>query len=170
MWKVNDKRRTKHDGKSSHGLWPGELKTNENVVQNGTWNPRLCVQNHVMFLPEWLPKQHAFRQSIKKQQKRWNATWNKCEDLCTELYPVCAWGMEFFIFDINQRFPAVCNRSHGRKLLSITTQLHCGGHLVGRAWLPDTILEKDHRMTIPSKFVSNWATGSRQDCFYVNFP
>jgi hypothetical protein len=25
-------------------------------------------------------------------------------------------------------------------------------------------------MTIPSKFGSNWATGSRQDGFYVNFP
>jgi hypothetical protein len=24
--------------------------------------------------------------------------------------------------------------------------------------------------TIPSKFGSNWATGSRQDGFYVNFP
>jgi hypothetical protein len=35
---------------------------------------------------------------------------------------------------------------------------------------PDTILEKDHPVTIPSKFGSNWATGSRQDGFYVNFP
>jgi hypothetical protein len=26
-----------------------------------------------------------------------------------------------------------CNRSPGSKLLSITTQLHCGGHLGGRA-------------------------------------
>jgi hypothetical protein len=25
-------------------------------------------------------------------------------------------------------------------------------------------------MTIPSKFGFNWATGSRQDGFYVNFP
>ena len=49
-------------------------------------------------------------------------------------------------------------------------QLHCGGHLGGRVWLPDTILEEDHPMTIPSKFGSNWATGSRQDGFYVNFP
>jgi hypothetical protein len=47
-------------------------------------------------------------------------------------------------------------------------QLHCGGHLGGRARLPDTILEEDHPMTIPSKFGSNWATGSRQDGFYVN--
>jgi hypothetical protein len=35
---------------------------------------------------------------------------------------------------------------------------------------PDTILEKDHPMTILSKFGSNWATGSRQEDFYVNFP
>jgi hypothetical protein len=55
-------------------------------------------------------------------------------------------------------------------VLFITTQLHCGGHLSGRARLPDTILEEDHPMTIPSKFGSNWATGSRQDGFYVNFP
>jgi len=56
---------------------------------------------------------------------------------------------------LNQRFPGACNRSPGSKLLSITTQLHCGGHLGGRARLPDTILEKDHPMTIPSKFGSN---------------
>jgi hypothetical protein len=31
-------------------------------------------------------------------------------------------------------------------------------------------LEEDHPMSIPSKFGSNWATGSRQDGFYVNFP
>jgi hypothetical protein len=36
--------------------------------------------------------------------------------------------------------------------------------------IPDTILEKNHPMNIPSKFGSNWATGSRQDGFYVNFP
>jgi hypothetical protein len=41
------------------------------------------------------------------------------------------------------------------KLLSITTQLHCGGHLGGGARLPDTILEEDHPMTILSKFGSN---------------
>jgi hypothetical protein len=39
--------------------------------------------------------------------------------------------------------------------LSITTQLHCGGHLGGRAQLPDTILEEDHPMTIPSNFGFN---------------
>ena len=65
----------------------------------------------------------------------------------------------------NQRLPGACNRSPGSKLLSITTQLHCGGHLGGRTRLPDTILEEDHPMTIPSKFGSNWATGSRQDGF-----
>jgi hypothetical protein len=70
----------------------------------------------------------------------------------------------------NQRLPGACNRSPGSKLLSITTQLHCGSHLGGRAQLPDTILEEDHLMTIPSKFGSNWATGSRQEDFYVNFP
>jgi hypothetical protein len=63
-----------------------------------------------------------------------------------------------------------CNRSPGSKLLSITTQLHCGGHLGGRARLPDTLLEEDHTMTIPSKFGSNWATGSRQDGFLCEFP
>ena len=55
----------------------------------------------------------------------------------------------------NQRLPGACNRSPGSKLLSITTQLHCGGHLGGKARLPDTILEKDHPMTIPSKIGSN---------------
>ena len=71
--------------------------------------------------------------------------------------------------EYNQRLPGACNRSPGSKLLSITTQLHCGGHHGGRAQLPDTILEEDHPMTIPSKFGFNWATGSRQDGFYVNF-
>ena len=70
----------------------------------------------------------------------------------------------------NQRLPGACNRSPGSKLLSITTQLHCGCHLGGRAQLPDAILEENHPMTIPSKFGLNWATGSRQDGFYVNFP
>jgi hypothetical protein len=49
-------------------------------------------------------------------------------------------------------FSGACNRSPGSKLLSITTQWHCGGHLGGRTRLPDTILEEDHPMTIPSKF------------------
>jgi hypothetical protein len=34
-------------------------------------------------------------------------------------------------------------------------QLHCGGHLGGRAQLPDTIFEEDNPMTIPSKFGFN---------------
>ena len=55
----------------------------------------------------------------------------------------------------NQRLPGACNRSPGSKLLSITTQLHCGCHLGRRAQLPDTILEEDHPMTIPSKFGFN---------------
>jgi hypothetical protein len=59
------------------------------------------------------------------------------------------------IYLINQRLPGACNRSPGSKLLSITTQLHCGSHLGGRAQLLDTILEEDHPMTIPSKFGFN---------------
>ena len=55
----------------------------------------------------------------------------------------------------NQRLPGACNRSPESKLLSITTQVHCGGHHGRRARLPDTILEEDHPMTIPSKFGSN---------------
>ena len=53
----------------------------------------------------------------------------------------------------NQRLPGACNRSPGSKLLSITTQLHCGSHRGGRTQLPDTILEEDHLMTIPSNLV-----------------
>jgi hypothetical protein len=45
----------------------------------------------------------------------------------------------------SQRLPGACNRSHGSKLLSITTQLHCGGHLGGRVQLPHTILEEDNK-------------------------
>jgi hypothetical protein len=71
---------------------------------------------------------------------------------------------------IDQRLTGACNRSPGSKLFSITTQLHCGGHLGGRAQLANTIFEEVHPMTIPSKFGSNCATGSRQDVFYVNFP
>jgi hypothetical protein len=55
----------------------------------------------------------------------------------------------------NKRFPGACNRSLKSKLLSITTQLHCGGHIGGRVRLSDTILEEDDPMTIPSKFGSN---------------
>ena len=71
---------------------------------------------------------------------------------------------------IQPEAPRSLYHSPGSKRLSITTQLHCGGHLGGRAWLPDTILEEDHPMTIPSKLGCNWATGSRQVGFYVNFP
>ena len=60
-----------------------------------------------------------------------------------------------YLYYLNQRLPGACNRSPGSKLLAITTQLHCGSHLGGRARLPDTILEEDHQMTIPSKFGSN---------------
>ena len=55
----------------------------------------------------------------------------------------------------NHRLPGACSHSPGSKLLSITAELHCGGHFGGRARLPDTILEEDHPMTIPSKFGSN---------------
>ena len=59
-------------------------------------------------------------------------------------------GFSKLCVKINQRLPGACNRSPGSKLLSITMQLHCGGHLCGRVRLPDTILEEDHPMTIPS--------------------
>ena len=59
------------------------------------------------------------------------------------------------MYCINKRLPGACNRSPGSKLLSITTQLHCGGHLGQRAGPPDTILKEDHPMTILSKFGSN---------------
>ena len=69
------------------------------------------------------------------------------------LIQVTTWaGLSVYL---NQRLPGACNRSPGSKLLSITTQLHCGGHLGGRAQLPDTILQEDHPMTIPSKFGFN---------------
>ena len=55
---------------------------------------------------------------------------------------------------LNQSLPGACNCSPGSKLLSITMQLHCGSHLGGTARLPDTILEEDHPMTIPSKLGS----------------
>ena len=44
----------------------------------------------------------------------------------------------------NQRLPGACNRSPGSKLLSITTQLHCGGHLGGRARLQGTTKTNIH--------------------------
>jgi hypothetical protein len=65
---------------------------------------------------------------------------------------ILGWFPSKFMSDIseNQRLPGTCNRSPGSKLLSITTQLRCGGHLGGRMQLPDIILEEDHPMTIPS--------------------
>ena len=99
------------------------------------------------------------------------AQWVRSLDLATRtsLSPIRHGFAPSFV-NYNQRLPGACNLSPGSKLLSITTQLQCGGHLGGWARLPDTILEEDHPMTIPSKFGSNWATGSRQDGFYVNFP
>jgi hypothetical protein len=94
--KPTDGRMLTHD-KSSHGLWPGELKNHNTLTKNMSNRSYLT----------------------------------------------------------NQRLPGACNRSPGSKLLSITTQLHCGGHPGGRAQLPDTILEEDHPMTIPSKFGFN---------------
>jgi hypothetical protein len=70
----------------------------------------------------------------------------------------CALGLWIRLSDVISDVDILngaCNRSPGSKLLSIITQLHCGGHLDGRARLPDTILEKDHPMTIPSKFGSD---------------
>jgi hypothetical protein len=63
--------------------------------------------------------------------------------------------VQVFFCEIFLSATGACNRSSGSKLLSITTQLHCGGHLGGKAQLPDTILEEDHPMTIPSKFDFN---------------
>jgi hypothetical protein len=59
------------------------------------------------------------------------------------------------LFRQNIQIPRQNKRICIIKLLSITTQRHCGGHLGGRAQLPDTILEEDHPMTIPSKFGFN---------------
>jgi hypothetical protein len=49
---------------------------------------------------------------------------------------------------------AVANNERAVTIL-LTSKLHCGGHLGRRAQLPDTILEEDHPMTIPSKFGFN---------------
>ena len=58
----------------------------------------------------------------------------------------------------NQRLPGACNRSPGSKLLSITTQLHCGGHLGGRAQLPDTILDEAY-VKLSSAVQPSWSKG-----------
>ena len=63
---------------------------------------------------------------------------------------ICTRQTSYRGFSRNQMLPGACFRSPGSKLLSITTQLHCGGHLGGRARLPDTSLEEDHPMPIPS--------------------
>jgi hypothetical protein len=44
-------------------------------------------------------------------------------------------NFQIFVVQKNQRLPGAWNRSPGSKLLSITTQLHCGDHLGGRAQL-----------------------------------
>ena len=70
----------------------------------------------------------------------------------------------------NQRLPGACNSSPGSKLLSITMQLHCGGHLGGRVWLPDTILEEDPSNDYFIKVwfqLSNWFQTRR---FFCEFP
>ena len=64
-----------------------------------------------------------------------------------------------------QRLPGACNRSPGSKVLSITTQLHCGGHLGGRVQLPDTILKVYYPRTIHAMFALNWLTGFRAEDF-----
>jgi hypothetical protein len=73
--------------------------------------------------------------------------------MAAQLYLIQYLTWPFGSSELNQRLRGACNRSPGLKLLSITTQLHCGGHLGGRARLPDTILEEDHPMTIPSKLI-----------------
>ena len=122
------------------------------------------------------PKQYFFNKLL------WSHFWIDFNKFYTKtfrivyiltVYLLCLYEWFLFVHNLNitnQRLPGACNRSPGSMLLPITTQLHCGSHLGGRARLPDTILEEDHQMTIPSKFGSNWATGSRQDGFYVNFP
>ena len=43
------------------------------------------------------------------------------------------WVLSQGKFNQDMHKPGACNRSPGSKLLSITTQLHCGGHLGERA-------------------------------------
>jgi hypothetical protein len=69
-------------------------------------------------------------------------------------------------------------QSRSTTKMANTVQLRCYWKQLWSRWaitcswepLVSSILEEDHPMTIPSKFGSNWATGSRQDGFYVNFP
>jgi hypothetical protein len=78
-----------------------------------------------------------------------------------EWMQVCAGFLSFVCIPLNGLTPppfCVCpNPGDGffNPICQITTQLHCGGHLGGRARLPNTILEKDHPMSIPSKVGSN---------------
>ena len=51
--------------------------------------------------------------------------------ICTRYSSCICCGGDIMV-GYNQRLPGACNRSPGSKLLSITTQLHCGGHLGGR--------------------------------------
>ena len=56
---------------------------------------------------------------------------NKAEIIIISLKVTCS--HDHHMTYLNQRLPGACNRSPGSKLLSITMQLHCGGHLGGRA-------------------------------------
>ena len=53
MWKANNRRRTKPDGKSSHGLWPGELKK---MVESSL---KVYITYHV-YIPSILRNFHCF--------------------------------------------------------------------------------------------------------------
>ena len=59
-------------------------------------------------------------------------------------YTLCIFKLQQWnaTIHINQRLPGARNRSPESKLLSITTQLHCGGHLGGWARLLDTIWKR----------------------------
>jgi hypothetical protein len=69
---------------------------------------------------------------------------------CQVSVPLAKWFQRIRFH--NKRLTGACNRSPGSKLLSITTQLHSGGHLGGRARLPDTILKGDNLRIIQTKF------------------
>jgi hypothetical protein len=67
--------------------------------------------------------------------------------------------------DVFIKVKPICDFVVPKKITSFVVQFHHtgfqlgeikrGSHLGGRARLPDTILEEDHPMTIPSKFGSN---------------
>jgi len=75
---------------------------------------------------------------------RLSTIFNACHQDVLQVFKICKQNIEKTDASHNQRLPGACNRSSGSKLLSITMQLHCGGHLGGGARLPNTILEKDH--------------------------